>query len=71
MRIALLPSAVLLQSADINAAGTTCWIRLVDDNAPANYQYWRIVDVSYSFEEVVSAPGTYTATAQFLAAVLT
>ncbi len=69
-RLALLPTALTITSADINALGTQCWVQIRDDSAPAVWNWWKIVDMSTSPQPDPMVPGNFKLTAVFFALVL-
>jgi len=69
-RIVLPATAIVLLGSDINAAGTTCWLAIVDDQTTQVWGYWKIVDLSLAEGPWVGHAGQYTTYAIFLDFIL-
>jgi hypothetical protein len=64
-RLVLPASAVNLLGSDINAAGTACWLAVVDDATAQVFGYWKIVDLSPASNARVGFAGQFVVPAVF------
>lgn len=69
-RVVLPPGALVLLGSDINAAGTVCWLSIVDDNGGQVWGYWQIVDISMAEGPWVGHAGMFTTYGIFLDFIL-
>ena len=66
VRVVLDGIGVVITKSDIQAAATQCWLEFRDDVRASSQQWWKIIDMSYSYLEQPPASGIFTAVAQFL-----